>query len=91
VSESDFSRKYALECLRMAADCMQLAGDVQNLALQSHFIRMARVWSDLAVRAPNADTRTEIGYPDSESKQTGSPNPRENSAIVIPSGGANLR
>ena len=58
VSESDYSRRHALECMRMAADCMQLAGDVQNPALQSHFVRMARVWSDLAVRriacAPNA-------------------------------------
>ena len=55
MSESDYSRRHALECLRMEADCMQLAGDLQNPALQSHFVRMARVWSDLAVRGPNAD------------------------------------
>ena len=90
VSESDYSRKHALECLRLASDCMQLAGDVQDPALQSHFVRMVGVWSDLAVRGPNADARTESGYPDSESKQTGSPNPRENSAIVSASDGANL-
>ena len=89
MSESDYSRRHALECLRMAADCMQLAGDVQNPALQSHFARMARVWSDLAVRGPNADTRTESGY--SESKQPGLPGPRENFAIAIASGGANSR
>jgi hypothetical protein len=71
VSESVYSRKHALECMRMAADSMQLAGDVQNPALQSHFVRMATVWSDLAVRGPNADIRTESGYPGSESKQTG--------------------
>jgi hypothetical protein len=71
VSESDYSRKHALECMRMAADCMQLAGDVQNPASQSRFVRMARLWSDLAVRGPNADTRTESGHPDSESKQPG--------------------
>jgi hypothetical protein len=46
VSESDYSRKHALECMRLAADSMQLAGDVQNPALQSHFLRMATVWSD---------------------------------------------
>jgi hypothetical protein len=91
VSESDHPQKHALECMRMAADCMQLAGDLQNPALQSHFVRMARVWSDLAVRGPNADTRTESEYPDSESKQTGLPGPGENFAIVIASGGANLR
>jgi hypothetical protein len=64
VSESDYSRKHALERMRMAADCMQLAGDIQNPALQSHFVRMARVWSDLAVRGPSADTQTERGYAD---------------------------
>ena len=68
MSESDYSRKHALGCMRLAADCMQLAGDVQNPASQSHFVRMARVWSDLAVRGPNADTWTENGYLDSESK-----------------------
>ena len=44
MSEADYSRKHALECLRLAADSMQLAGDIQNPALQSHFVRMARVW-----------------------------------------------
>jgi hypothetical protein len=89
VSGSDNSRKRALECLRLEADCMQLAGDLQDPALQSHFVRMARAWSDLAVRGPNADTRTESGYPDSESKQTELPGSRENFATVIASGGAN--
>jgi hypothetical protein len=55
VSESDYSRKHALECMRLAADSMQLAGDIQNPALQSHFVRMARVWSDRAVRGPNGE------------------------------------
>jgi hypothetical protein len=89
VAESDYSRRHALERMRMAADCMQLAGDVQNPALQAHFVRMARVWSDLAVRGPNADARMESGY--SESKQTGLPGPRENFATVIASGGASSR
>jgi hypothetical protein len=72
VAETDYSRKHALECIRLAADSMQLAGDVQNPALQSHFVRMATVWSDRAVRGPNVDTRTESGNPDdSETKQTG--------------------
>jgi len=89
VSDSDYSRRHALECMRMASDCMQLAGDLQNPALQSHFVRMARVWTDLAVRGPNADTRTEREYSDLESNQAGSPNPRENFATVVASGGAN--
>jgi hypothetical protein len=56
VSESDNFRKHALECMRLAADCMQLAGDVHTPALQSHCLRMARVWTTLADRGPSADT-----------------------------------
>jgi hypothetical protein len=52
VSESDNSRKHALECLRLEADCMQLAGVIHDPALQRHFVRMAREWSSLAVRGP---------------------------------------
>jgi hypothetical protein len=64
VSESDNSRKHALECLRLAADCMQLAGDVHSPALQSHFVRVARELSSLAVQGPDADTETERRHPD---------------------------
>jgi hypothetical protein len=56
------SRKHALECLRLASDCKQLATDVHDPALQSHFVRMAGLWSDLAVRDPNADIQSERGY-----------------------------
>ena len=59
MSESDYSRKHALECLRLEADCMQLAGDIQNPALQSHLVRMARVWSSLAVQGPRGGHRLE--------------------------------
>ena len=62
MSETDYSRKHALECLRLAADCMQLVSDLHNPALQLHFLRMARVWSDHAVRGPGADTQTERAY-----------------------------
>jgi hypothetical protein len=64
VPETDYSRKHSLECLRLAADCMQLVGDVRIPALQSHFLRMARVWSDRAVQEPSADMQTERGYAD---------------------------
>ena len=57
VSESDNSRKHALECLRLEADCMQLAGVVHGPALQTHFVRMAGEWSSLAVQRPQADAR----------------------------------
>ena len=66
MSESDNSRKYALECLRLEADCMQLAGIVHSPALQTHFVRMAREWSSLAVQGPKPVTqtmnRTKWGY-----------------------------
>jgi hypothetical protein len=91
VSESDYSRKHALECMRLAADSMQLAGDSHDPALQSHFVRMARVWSDRAVRGPNGDTRMDSAYPDSDIEQTGLPGPHENFATVVGSGGGNSR
>ncbi len=62
MSDSDYSRKHALECLRLASDCMQLVCDVGSPALQSHFLHMARVWSDLAVRGPTAETQSERIY-----------------------------
>ena len=39
------SRKFELECLRLAADCMQLVGEVGNPDLQRHFLRMAKKWT----------------------------------------------
>ncbi len=91
MSETVNWRKHELECVRMAADCMQLAGDVQNPTLQSHFARMAMVWSDLAVRGPNADTRKAGGYANLSRKQSGGSGPRENFATVIAGGGVNSR
>lgn len=80
--ESDNWRKYELECMRLAADCMQLVGDVHNPALQSFFLRMARVWSNLAEQGPGAATRDERLFPDQESKQAELPNPRSNFATA---------
>jgi hypothetical protein len=54
---SDYSRKYALECARLAADCMQIAGDAPRHDLQVHFLRMAEIWTDLAVQGPGADVQ----------------------------------
>jgi hypothetical protein len=64
VSDSNYSRMHALECLRLASDCMQLARDVHVHALQKHFVRMAREWTSLAVQGSDANTQTERGYPD---------------------------
>jgi hypothetical protein len=51
VSES-YKRRYALECMRLAAECMQLAGDVESPTLQAHFLRMAEIWPSLAEQGP---------------------------------------
>ena len=53
-------RKHALECLRLEADCMQLAGDARNPNVQSHFARMARLWSGLAVSGPSANVGRQL-------------------------------
>jgi hypothetical protein len=55
MSKPEQMRKHALECLRLEADCMQLAGDARNPNVQSHFVRMARLWCGLAVSGLNAD------------------------------------
>ena len=89
MSETVNWRKHELECMRMAADCMQLAGDVQNPALQSHFVRMARVWSNwrfedrMRILERQPDTQT--------SRSNGVSGSRENFATVIAGGGANSR
>jgi len=38
---------------------MQLAGDAPSPALQSHFLRMAHVWTAIAERGPSAVDRFE--------------------------------
>ncbi len=58
MSESYNMRKHALECMRLASDCMQLADDAHSPALQSHFLRIARVWTTLADQGPSTDTQT---------------------------------
>jgi hypothetical protein len=60
VPESVNWRKYELECIRLAADCVQLVGNVDSPALQSHFLRMARLWSDRAVLRDRARIRLRI-------------------------------
>jgi hypothetical protein len=59
LSDPEISRKHALECMRLASDCMQLVGDVSSPALRSHFLQMARAWSDRADRGPGAGTQSE--------------------------------
>jgi len=46
---SEFNvRKYALLCMRLAAECRGLAADAREPDLAVHFLRMARAWTELA-------------------------------------------
>lgn len=54
MSESNYLRKHALECTRLAVECMQLVGDVDSPILQRHFLKMANVWTAHAERGPGA-------------------------------------
>jgi hypothetical protein len=46
---SEFNvHKYALLCLRLAAECRNLAADVPEPDLRAHFLYMASRWTELA-------------------------------------------
>ena len=46
---SEFNvQKYALACMRFAAECRGLAADVPEPDLRAHFLRMAGAWTELA-------------------------------------------
>jgi hypothetical protein len=59
---SEVSRKHVLECLRLESECRQLAMQSDNVDLQSHYVRMAGVWSALAENGPSGAV---AGNPDS--------------------------
>ena len=50
MSESNYIQKYALMCMRLAAECRSLAADAPELDLSAHFLRMASMWTELAVQ-----------------------------------------
>jgi hypothetical protein len=46
---SEFSvQKYALMCIRLAAECRGLAADVPEPDLRARFLRLASKWTELA-------------------------------------------
>jgi hypothetical protein len=49
VSDSKYLQKYTLTCLRLAAECRNLAADVPASNLKAHFLRMAGLWTELAL------------------------------------------
>jgi hypothetical protein len=55
VSESNYLRKHALECTRLAVECMQLVGDVDSPILQRHYLEMANMWTAQAEHGPGTE------------------------------------
>jgi hypothetical protein len=48
-SAAMFESNYVLMCLRLAADCRNLAADVPEPDLRTDFLRMAGIWTEMAV------------------------------------------
>lgn len=62
MSETDRTRSFELECMRMAADCLNMAADVSDPDLKAHFIGMAKLWPILASRGFNAEIPAGIHF-----------------------------
>jgi hypothetical protein len=54
--DSEYSRKYDLECLRLASDLTPLTNGKLSPGLRSQFLQMARTWTGLAVSGPDANS-----------------------------------
>jgi hypothetical protein len=50
MSSSNNAHEYALLCIRLAAECRGLATDVPEPELRAQFLRMASMWTELAVQ-----------------------------------------
>ena len=48
VAESEYARKHALLCLRLAAECRDLAAAASTPELRARALRMAGMWEELA-------------------------------------------
>ena len=48
MTRPDDLQKYALECMRLAAQCRNQAADAPTPRLKVHFLRMASTWEELA-------------------------------------------
>ena len=51
--ESDYARKHAVMCLRLAAECRDLAAAVATPELRARVLIMADMWEDLADQPPS--------------------------------------
>ncbi len=70
MSDLDRSRNFELECLRLAANCLHMAAEVSDPVLQSHFLRMAKLWPILAERGIGAEIPAGIHFNSMQRKNT---------------------
>jgi hypothetical protein len=49
VAESEYARKHALLCLRLAAECRDMAAAASTPELRARALRMADMWEELSV------------------------------------------
>lgn len=59
--ESDYARKHAVTCLRLAAECRDLAAGTATPELRARVLRMADIWEDLADQPPSESTPDDSG------------------------------
>jgi hypothetical protein len=55
MSEPNNVQKHALMCMRLASECRRLAADVPTPGLMAHFLRMAKMWAELADQPVSGD------------------------------------
>ena len=65
MAESEYARKHALLCLRLAAECRDLAAAASTPELRVRALRMADMWEELADQ-PAVEMTPDAGETDSE-------------------------
>ena len=63
--ESEYSRKHAVMCLRLAAECRDLAAGVATLELRARVLRMADMWESGGSAAQREHARRRASRPGS--------------------------
>ena len=65
MAESEYARKHALLCLRLAAECRDMAATASTPELRARALRMADMWEELADQ-PAVEIRPDDNQADPE-------------------------
>ena len=65
MAESEYARKHALLCLRLAAECRDMAAAASTPELRARALRMADMWEELADQ-PAVEIRPDDNQADPE-------------------------